>query len=420
MTRDEVLNNYLKYKDFILKNKTDDKSAKDILKDIQHLVEDDFASLVEGFVYNRLEKNISKEENRSHEPFSFLVYEYDITKGLSDSSLIKRITDKIQEKMAELIANLPHLTEDSIQNNVLFKEEVLFETYSNAKRFYLFYFDYTNQRIIDNLIEIYKTELLPKLGQLYFRPNINRQINTERFSICSQSNFDEDHALDEISLENIKKLTDKLIISIKEGKKLIVDDEIILSHKVNLILNIIHHAKIFIDTKSSAVPQVDMGSEIQKNEDLVKKMAIQILRGSVKQDEYVGFFTKQDYIDWIAKKFPEIPFDRIVSIFENVTWPKPPSGVTRFIVQPTKEHGELTYFISLEHVPRVYLKFNFNRKKFDVVSHITERHFLLFLHKLFIDFNAVKYSAGKIAKMFNCTESMVIEMQNTVANYSKK
>ena len=65
MTRDEVLNNYLKYKDFILKNKTDDKSAKDILKDIQHLVEDDFASLVEGFVYNRLEKNISKEENRS-------------------------------------------------------------------------------------------------------------------------------------------------------------------------------------------------------------------------------------------------------------------------------------------------------------------------------------------------------------------
>jgi len=416
--RTEETKEYENFKKLITLNK-EDEDNKDTSREIISLVDSNLRDVIKGFVYTRLIKNIKNEQNKHHEPISFFVYDYDINRALADSSLVIRTKDKISEKINEIIPLIPVLTEDNFSDHTVFRAEVLFDTYSNTQRNYIYYFNIEDKWICDSYTNIYKQQLLQDLGHLYFNPNVNRQINTERFQLCSAENFKEENGLLETSFQNIEKLITRLIAGVKEGRKIIADENIILCYKTQIVQEIIKLSQSFLKSeKKHSYSKPEEKNIIQESEDAARKTIIQILKGSVKQEEYAGFFTKDDYIKWVIKKHPTIPKERIESIFQSVTWPRPPAGVTRFIVPATKDHEELIYFISLEHVPSIYNELEFRHSKFKVLSQITEKHFIFFIKKLFKDFTTMGYNDNKIASILNCSPSLVESMKKFIIKCS--
>ncbi len=414
MTKDERLKDYLEYKVLIDKNKTDDRNSQEINRDILQMIESNFNGILSGFLFSRFEQNVRKEVNRRKEPYSFFVHDEEIIKALGDPALITKTKDKIQEKIHELNVTSLNLHKDSIGLGFVFKEDILFETYTNTRRTYFFYYDFEDTGIYNGLKHIYREELLPALSSLYFRSNVNRQINPERLQICSEDNFDEEHALQEIAFNNIGKLVDRFIDSVREGRKIIIDEEIKMCFKVKSVQSGLNLST----SHSMASSKVELTAKgaaplIHQAEEVVRKTALELLKNSVKQEDYIGFFTQSDYISWIGKKHPKVPLERIVDIFKSVTTPKAPAGVTRFTVSATDDHKELIYFIALEHIPRIFE--NLNKKKFDVSSHISQRHFLLFVKKLIKSYKAVDYSNTKIASLLNCSEQMIESMIKAAA-----
>ncbi len=417
MTKDERLKDYLDYKVLIDKNQMDDKDAHEINRDLLHMIETNINGVVSGFLFSRFEQNVRQEVNRRKELYSFFVHDQEVIKALSDPSLITKIKDKIREKVHELDVVSLNLSKDSIGEGFIFKEDILFETYTNTRKTYLFYYDFEDAGIYNGLKHLYREQLLPALSRLYFRSNVNRQINPERLQICSEDNFDEENALQEISFNNINKLVNRFIDSVKDGRKIIIDVEIELCYMVKAVQDGINlstsHSMVSSEVGLTAKGAAPL---IHHEEDIIRKTTLDILKNSVKQDDYLGFFTQSDYITWIAKKHPKVPLERVVDIFKNVTWPKAPAGVTRFTVPATDEHKELIYFISLEHVPRIFQ--NLNNKKFDLSSHISQRHFLLFIKKLIKGYKAVDYSNRKIAGILDCSEQIIESMIKAAAKVS--
>ncbi len=417
MTKDERLKDYLDFKVLIDKNKMDDKDVHEINRDLLQMIDNNINGIVSGFLFSRFEQNVRQEVDRRKEPYSFFVHDLDIVKSLSDPSLVTKIKDKIQEKVHELNITCLNLNENSIGEGFIFKDDILFETYTNTRRTYLFHYDFEDAGIYGGLKHLYREELLPALSKLYFRSSVNRQINPERLQICSEDNFDDENALQEISFNNISKLVNRFIDSVKEGRKIIIDVEMVLCYMVKAVQEGLRLSTNY-SMVSSEVELTAKGAAplIHQEEDIIRKTTLDILKNSVKQDDYLGFFTQSDYIAWIGKKHPKVPLERVVDIFKSVTWPKAPAGVTRFTVSATSEHKELIYFISLEHVPRIFQ--NLDKKKFNLSSHISQRHFLLFIKKLIKGYKAVDYSNKKIAGILDCSEQMVESMIKAAAKVS--
>ncbi len=420
MGKTELLKEYQQYKDLLSSYKKDDHS-KEIQKELLTFIDNNLLGLIRGLVYTRLERNVKGESSRHWGPYSFMIAKEDIIKALSDPALITRIKDKLIEKINELIVNIPSLEKDNYEETNIFSTDVLLEAYSKTFRRYLFYFDYADRDVYDGYLSIYKRTLLPDLSQLYLKPSVNRQINIERFQLCAPENFHEENALRDPDFGNVRKVVDRFLTSVKEGRKIISDDEIILCYKAETVQRIINYS---LDFKK---PKIDVGtpttttgkSAVQEAEEEVRKSAVQILKGSVKQTEYVGFFTKDDYLFWISKKHPKVPKERIEAIFDSITTPKPPAGVTRFTIPATREHPKIIYFIALEQVPLVYQRLDKNKKGFTAASQISQRHFVLFLKKLLNDFTKVGYSNEKIASLLACSPSLVDTMRKNIVKFEK-
>lgn len=419
VTREERLKTYLEYKKLVDHYKQDDSNSPELVKEIQNYLNKNIVEVLAGYLYHRLERNIKGEMNRYGQLITFFVNKDDVIKNFSESSFLARTKEHIKETINECVKAIPSITSESVRKTKLFRSEILLDSYSQAKLDYLFYADPSDLGIVAGYKEIYKKYLLPDLSILYYKSNINRQINPDRFQIASEDNFREENALQEISLSNIGKLAKRLVDSVKEGRKLLSDDEIILSHQVLAVQDLIW-LSISATRQSDNIITATKSSGIHESEEAVRRSVITILKGSMKQEDFIAFYTEDDYISFIYKKHPEIPKDRIQAIFRAATHPKPPAGVTRFIVPQTPQHKEIRYFITLEHIPVIFLKLGLEHKKLDFKANMQERHFVLFLNRLFKDFSTMKYTKEKVAGMLHCPTNMVDTIQKTVMKHMEQ
>ena len=84
------------------------------------------------------------------------------------------------------------------------------------------------------------------------------------------------------------------------------------------------------------------------------------------------------------------------------------------MVPDMEKGGRYYYFITLEHIPKVYSRMNLKILTMDKVLNIKDRHFLLFLKKMFGDFDKMHYSNAKIAQLLNTDLKIVDSMRETV------
>ncbi len=409
---------YNHFRELIQENIRDDKNIE-LQKGLNYYINNNLEEISSGFVLSRLEKNIARKVNKHREIISFFVSTDELIKAISAPSLTTAVREKINSNLKKMIANLSILNEETYLNNKLFKVDIPLGIFSTTINNFFFYFDYYDNALLDGYMDIYKSLLLPEIGKFYHKPSINRQINTKNFQICSPENFLKENVLRKPDIYNVKKLIESFLASVKDRRKILNYEDIIFINKVKVV-----QTAVFLQNKDEkpvieeAVPNISSMEVIRESEEKVRKLIFNVLKGSIKQKEYAGFFIKEDYIEWIAKKHSDVPIERVETIFDNITTPKPPIGVTRFIIPQTQEHKQLVYFIALDHVPIVFDKLRARKKKpFDLSSHISERHYFLFLKKLINDFSKVGYTSSKIASILNCNSNVIDSMKEFIKNY---
>jgi hypothetical protein len=154
----------------------------------------------------------------------------------------------------------------------------------------------------------------------------------------------------------------------------------------------------------------------------IKERFIILLKGSVKaSDQYIGFFRKEDYINWLLPKFKQVGYEKLEEIFNKVVNPRPPTGVIKFVVPSKSTNEKFYYFISMEEIPLVYNYMRGLRKddrKLEDYLNIKKNHFFMFLKKIFKDFNAAHYTEERIAQILSTDISVVKEMIKYVKKIS--
>ncbi len=415
------------YKQFTdLKEESKQKDdIKEIGLNIINLFDENAYEIIEGFLMNRLFEARENKVSKKGSPISFFISHDGIKKNISDVSLISKIRQILDAKIDKTLEDIKLLDEVNIDKNKIFKTDVLLDVNFNVKKSYYYYFDIMDPNITESYLTIYKKRLIPRLKEIYHKEDIFRQINTDTLITCNPGDFDEANCAEGTSLKNLQRLVFKFVNSVNEGRKILEDDEVVFSHKVDTVQRILTATKEYYgsdkktEEKKTGKTKLEKGKEeFSKEYENVKKLLTRLLKGTIGHDEFAGFFVKEDYIEFVKQRYPALHKDKISEIFETIVNPRPPLGVTRFIVpEQTSKDGKKIYYIVLEHVPYVFNQLEGRTKNFDssTILNTKDRHFVIFLKKMLSDFVNLKYSNSKIAQMLKCSEGVVEKMKEVIS-----
>ena len=405
---------YLKYsealrgqKDFYLSGKLPPYAA--------YILKNQLKELVEGFLERRLERNLISELGKDGNPISFLVDDKEIVKRFVSLYEGLQLAAQLKKGILDILdrANpLSTLSESgrSVLESTIFGFSVKVDFYSRDFRHFHFYYDLGNLDLEEQYRKFYQMDLLPRLYEVY-KKSMKSYLDRGPIPLCSSEDFTPENAFKIISISNVERLLDKVIQSIEGGRRTVAPESILLCMQGWVVLQIVKNSSMYKETMaemsdSTKKPQND--SEY----DAIRSLILRILRGSVKQEKYVGFFTQNDYISWVENRHSHVSREKIERIFKSVTWPSPPVGVIRFSIDATESRPKRIYFTAFESVPRIFSGMQ-GKGNFLNAEEGIERDFMLFLRKLFKDFSTRNYSESKIASLLKCEIEFLRSMKQT-------
>ncbi len=425
---------FKKYKELVKKYKEADNRIGNQaeLKELSGLISafavDNIEELLPEVLYSRFERNIKKKTDRKKKRISFLSDHQDLKKELTDPVFSIKLKNKVNDVLESSLMNIETFIVEEFKQNVnnSYNIDIVTDPYSYSKYKAYFYFDSYDKSIIDGYVNvIYKEELIPFLREKYEESDIFKAVNTDRFAICSPEDFNPDTCTNSIARKNIQNFVNKLLDFIRTGMKILERKEIMLVYETKIILDM---TKITLPSDlQEEERQLNMNSGTTLSADdhiteQIKERFTILLRGSVKaSDQYIGFFRKEDYINWLLPKFKQVGYEKLEEIFNKVVNPRPPTGVIKFVVPSKTTNEKFYYFISMEEIPLVY---NYMRslkkdeKKLEDYLNIKKNHFFMFLQKIFKDFNTAHYTEDRIARILSTDVNVVKDMIKYVKKIS--
>ena len=412
-----------KYNNLILQYRELDKSisasdhTKEISQELSTFLDKYCEDLVDEALFEKLYQHYKGQKGKKNKPIIFLSSEEDIANHLIDPSFLNRLKDKVKKSVNKAITDHPVLESHTSNQAKTFKIEVISDPYSYTRLNYYFYYERKNIESLKWYRNIYSAKLIPLLKIIYDKPNINKQVNVDRFLVCSESDFDEKKCLSEVGFKNIGKLVTKLNEIVQSGQKLLADEDIILVNAIKVIQKVIDLGGVEpsiltgLENNNSIVGGTHISTERKKDED-IKNLMLRLITKSVENKDYIGFFLKDDFIRTARNRYPEIDQRRLELLFDQVVTPYPPRGVMKFEVPDNK--NKITYLIAVENIPQIFDQMNIKDLKMANVISMNKQHFILFLKKLFNEYTSSKINDEKIARIMRCTSDKVKQMRSSV------
>ena len=392
------------------------KTNKLLVKDFFAFIEKKFPEILEHFLIKNLEKNIilEQEKDKLDKEFSFLLSDHEITRHLSQFSSLNNLENQIIYRLSILSKNIYSIDEIESSKLRIFKEKILLPGFYGEIKNYYYYYNNNNVNLYKAYRIIYSKQLLPKLEKIYFSSNIQQRIMNRNFQVCSRNDFKSENAFQTISFHNIGEfLKNYFFDDSKNIKKILTDQNVILLYKINILRKgLTLYEKKNQDFNHQELRDIKVN--VLEKEEKIRKSIYNLLKGSLKQTSYFGFFTKEDYINWIHNKYSELPRERIESIFDSVVNPNPPIGVTKFHIPSKDNKDEITYFISIKNVSKIFMDLQNKIDNLDIISNDNIWYFILFLKRLLKEFKLKGLSNKKAAKKLECSEEMLITMKEFV------
>ncbi len=395
---------------------------RELTQKIADFVHNNANKLVPEILYDRFKKNLNKKKDKKNREITFLSKPKDIKYHIIDPVFPIKLKNKIGSEIDAVILDIPQFDPQNFVQTETYSYfiEIVTDPYTYSKYKSYFYFDSFDEEVIEGYLNnIYRDTLIPFLKTKYDKNDVFNAVNTGRFALCSPDDFLPENCIKNIARKNISNLVNKIIDLISAGTKFIDQEEITDIYEINLILDM---TKVSLPEKQRKEESKQFKESIevispedQITEQIKEKFRI-LLKGSVKAaNEYIGFFTKEDYIKWLLPKYREIGYDRLEEIFNKVVNPKPPTGVIKFVV-PAASGETYYYFISIEEVPAVfsYMVGESKTKKFEDYSNIKKTHFFMFIQKMFKDFRASNFNDERIARYFGTDLRKIQEMRKYI------
>lgn len=422
------------YKELVKKYKEYDKQIghhveiRELANAISKFIHEHINDLIPEVLYDRYERNLFKHTNKKKKKITFLCSTHDIKHEIIEVIFVIKLKQKIELEIENAVEEIIKFDSRSFNNtpNNSYYIDIITDPYTYSKYKAFFYFNSKDEKIIDGYLNgIFREELAPFLREKYNIHDIFKAVNTEKFATCSPSDFDIDNCTKPIARKNIEKFVDKLLDLIKGGIKLIEQNEITYVYETKIIQEMTK-ITLPIEQKKKETEKFqnftndDVSSEDKIVEQIKEKFRI-LLKGSVKtSNEYIGFFRKEDYIEWLLPKYKEIGYKKLEQIFYSVVNPRPPASVVKFAVPIVGTGEKYYYFISMEAIPIVYDYMVSKKKstKSEEYININKHHFFMFLKKIFKELKMANYDDMKIAKSLDTDVKRVIEMKKYIENYN--
>lgn len=395
---------------------------RELTQKIATFVHDYAKDLVPEILYERFLKNLSKKKNKKNKEITFLSKPKDIKQHITDPVFPVKLKNKISSEIDAVIIDIPQFDPQNFVQTESYSYyiEIITDPYTYSKYKSYFYFDSFDNSVIEGYLNnIYRDTLIPFLKTKYNQTELFNAVNSGKFAVCSPDDFLPENCIKSIARKNISNLVNKIIDLISAGTKFIDQSEIVDIYELRLILDMtsvtLPEEQRKEETKQFKESIEVLSPEDQIVEQIKEKFRI-LLKNSVKaSNEYIGFFTKEDYIKWLLPKYREVGYDKLEEIFNKVVNPKPPTGVIKFVV-PAKSGETYYYFISIEEVPAVfsYMVGESKTKKFEDYSNIKKTHFFMFIKKIFKDFRASNFDDSRIAKYFGTDLRKIQEMRRYI------
>ena len=411
-----------KYNNLILQYRELDKSisagdqTKEISKDIGNFLEKNSQQLIDEVLFERLYKNYKNEKGKKGKQVFFLSDEEDIASSLSDTSFLTRLKDKVKKSIEKVLAEVPILDQTTIGTSKTFKIEIISDAYNYNRINNFYYYDRKDIESLKWYRHIYTYYLIPRLREIYERPTVNKQVNIDRFMICSPSDFEEKKCVSEIGLKNIGKLVVKLVEIVQTGQKLLVDDEIVLVSTIRVIQKIMSFGgvepSILAGLDSSSTIGSAVNSERKKDED-IKNLYYKLMTKSLENKDYIGFFLKADFIKTAKNRYPEVDLRRLEILFDQVVTPYPPNGIMKFEL-PLVTGEKVTYFVAVETIHHIFDQMKIKDLRINNSIGMNKQHFIIFLKKLFSEYSNSKMDDSRIAKILKCDIEKIAIMRSTI------
>ena len=417
-TSNIYLQRWEEFKDLLRKLKTSE-DHRAVSNEILNFFAPNYKDVITGYLLARFESNVSgKISKKTQKVISFFTSEEKILETLVDKLLLTTVRQAMKKRVIDLLKKCKPLNESTMYTNLIFKREVVIDHLAGIIKNYYYFLDARNPDIISGYLKIYKEYLINELKAIYNKKNIYNIVNARHLVVAKESDFDPSQTPTSLQYNNLRRLTLLLLRTAEEHRRFFSDDDIVIINKVDTVQHILD---LHYQTKVSEEEHIEQKRAEYEGIDpetrrRIADLMIKLLKGSVQHEDYIGFFQKDDYIKWVKQRYREIPHHILSKIFDEVTNPKPPVGVTRFkITDFQSPDGKREYFIALDHVPMVYKKLNLHGT-YDIsrILNIKDRHFLIFLKKLIREFQLLKYTPEHIANILHTDVKTVNEMISTV------
>lgn len=412
---------YLKYSETLRGQKEFYLSGK-LPPYIIYTLENQLKELVEGFLERRLERDFVSDQGKDGTRISFLVEDKEIIdrfiapyEGLQLATQLRKGIREVLEKASPV--SIFNELEKTVTESKIFSFSLKMDFYSKDFRRFHFYYELGNLELEEQYQKFYQTDLLPRLHQVY-KKSMQSYLDRGPIPLCSGEDFASEHAFKVISISNIERLLEKVIQSIEGGRRVVSPDSILLCLQSWVVIHVIKNSVGY----KEKVEQIDnpvKDTHVVSEDDAVRSLILRILRGSVKQEKFVGFFTQNDYISWVESRHPNFSREKIEKIFKSVTWPSTPVGVIRFSISATETRPKRVYFTAFESVPRIFSGMQ-KKGKFSIMEDGIERDFMLFLRKLFKDFYDRNYTESKIASLLKCETEFFRSMKQNFQKWESQ
>jgi len=411
-----------KYNNLVLMYRELDKSisasdqTKEISLEISNFLDKNGSKLIAEALFERLFNHYKNKKGKKNKPILFLSSEEDIAQHLIDPSFLNRLIEKVKKTVEKEVLDAPILEEHSVSpSNTTYKSEIISDPYSYAKLDCYYYYDRKNIESLKWYRQIYAHNLIPKLKEVYDKPNIYKLINVDRFMVCSPSDFEDKKCTSEIGIKNIGKLITKLNEIVQSGQKLLDDDEIMLVNAVRIAQKIMSLGGVEPSILSGLEGMNALGATIsseRKKDDDIKNLYERLLKKSLENKSYVGFFVKDDFIKTAQNRYPELELRRLELLFDQVVTPYPPRGIMKFEVN--SDGKNIMYLVAVESIPQIFDQLNIKDLKISSNISPTKQHFILFMRKLFNEYTVAKMDDTKIAKVLKSTPDKIQYMRSIV------